>query len=591
MYKSLRYFLFALLFTAGALSSNTASAAVKVDISCGTIDFGTTSVGSSTDRTFTITDESTSSGNANIQLHLPSGNQFEIVGGWDPFTLVPGQSHTVTIRFTPTSNGTITDQIVIADNGDGLASANPYTVHFTGIGDGGSSDTTLTVCTCSWPSSFTLDFGTVNLGSTGSERFTILDNSSAATIRHLIGSVSGADQPFSVTFGQGNFDLTSGYGHDVIIGFTPAHSGSFFDSVIINTNSDKSTTRHIVIYLVGNGYQPANGGVDTSLTLSFNGTIPNNHDLDFGTIDDGKTATLTFVIQDASNPSTQRQLIGIVQSINPPFSITGGSGTFALTSGGLWTITVNFQPQTPGVYSDSIVIFSNADNANARRIVLYCTGVGKLVTTNNGGNGDSTASLAISGLTQVLNFGTVRVNDIGLRYFTITNNSDANITVTGNISSPGAPFSNATGNGGTFMLAQGAQQTVFVKFAPTMQEQYYDSIVVTSNAANMPRTIVYLVGTSGTAGVAAASIASGMSVYPNPFTSTSTLKLDLTKTSLVKVSVYNLLGQEVANLANGTFSAGMHSFDWNAVGLGNGTYLYRAQIGSETRTARVVLSK
>lgn len=64
--------------------------------------------------------------------------------------------------------------------------------------------------------------------------------------------------------------------------------------------------------------------------------------------------------------------------------------------------------------------------------------------------------------------------------------------------------------------------------------------------------------------------------YPNPFNPVTTIEFDLAGTSVVSVTVYNLLGAEVASLIAGeTLDAGPQSVEFEASSLPSGVYLYR----------------
>ena len=68
--------------------------------------------------------------------------------------------------------------------------------------------------------------------------------------------------------------------------------------------------------------------------------------------------------------------------------------------------------------------------------------------------------------------------------------------------------------------------------------------------------------------------------YPNPFNPTTLIKFDLPEASTVRLSIFNVLGQEVATLVNGSIEAGYHSVDWNSTSnngtvLPSGIYMYR----------------
>jgi 5'-nucleotidase / UDP-sugar diphosphatase len=79
--------------------------------------------------------------------------------------------------------------------------------------------------------------------------------------------------------------------------------------------------------------------------------------------------------------------------------------------------------------------------------------------------------------------------------------------------------------------------------------------------------------------------------YPNPFNPTTTIVFVLPKTSLVSLKVFNLLGQEVAVLAEGRVGAGEHSFRFDGKGLASGIYLYRLHAGDFLQTKKMILMK
>jgi hypothetical protein len=79
--------------------------------------------------------------------------------------------------------------------------------------------------------------------------------------------------------------------------------------------------------------------------------------------------------------------------------------------------------------------------------------------------------------------------------------------------------------------------------------------------------------------------------YPNPFNPSTTIRFGLSVRSHVSITVFNLLGQEVATAFEGTRDAGTYEMDFNGAGLGSGVYLYRIQAGKSVETRRMVLTK
>jgi hypothetical protein len=63
--------------------------------------------------------------------------------------------------------------------------------------------------------------------------------------------------------------------------------------------------------------------------------------------------------------------------------------------------------------------------------------------------------------------------------------------------------------------------------------------------------------------------------YPNPFNPSTSIKFALPADSKVVISIYNILGQEVAQLANDLYKAGVHEVRWNAGALSSGMYIYK----------------
>ncbi|GBE30720.1 MAG TPA: T9SS type A sorting domain-containing protein [Bacteroidetes bacterium] len=70
--------------------------------------------------------------------------------------------------------------------------------------------------------------------------------------------------------------------------------------------------------------------------------------------------------------------------------------------------------------------------------------------------------------------------------------------------------------------------------------------------------------------------------YPNPFNSMTMVSVSLPRPAELKVSVYNVTGQQVAELAQGSFDAGSHRYTFDASGMASGMYFIRAT-ARETR--------
>ncbi len=79
--------------------------------------------------------------------------------------------------------------------------------------------------------------------------------------------------------------------------------------------------------------------------------------------------------------------------------------------------------------------------------------------------------------------------------------------------------------------------------------------------------------------------------YPNPFNPSTTITYSLDRKGEVSLKVFNLLGQEVATLVNGTFGPGARAVQFNATNLSSGIYFYRLQANGQVLTRTMVLTK
>ncbi|MFA5804022.1 MAG: putative Ig domain-containing protein [Melioribacteraceae bacterium] len=82
-----------------------------------------------------------------------------------------------------------------------------------------------------------------------------------------------------------------------------------------------------------------------------------------------------------------------------------------------------------------------------------------------------------------------------------------------------------------------------------------------------------------------------MQNYPNPFNPTTSIKFGLPTESNVRLSVFNILGQEVALLVNQTMSAGFHKVNFDASQLTSGLYFYKVQAENFVQVKKMMLMK
>jgi hypothetical protein len=79
--------------------------------------------------------------------------------------------------------------------------------------------------------------------------------------------------------------------------------------------------------------------------------------------------------------------------------------------------------------------------------------------------------------------------------------------------------------------------------------------------------------------------------YPNPFNPVTQIKFALAKATDVKLSVYNVSGQKVAELADDVMNAGTHSVEFDGSRLNSGVYYYTLLADGISETKKFVLMK
>ena len=77
--------------------------------------------------------------------------------------------------------------------------------------------------------------------------------------------------------------------------------------------------------------------------------------------------------------------------------------------------------------------------------------------------------------------------------------------------------------------------------------------------------------------------------YPNPFNPSTTITYELPKSSGVRLSVHDLLGQEISVLVNERKDAGVHEVRFDASGLSSAVYFYRLHAGGFVSTKRMLV--
>ncbi|MFA5403869.1 MAG: choice-of-anchor V domain-containing protein [Ignavibacteria bacterium] len=79
--------------------------------------------------------------------------------------------------------------------------------------------------------------------------------------------------------------------------------------------------------------------------------------------------------------------------------------------------------------------------------------------------------------------------------------------------------------------------------------------------------------------------------YPNPFNPITKIDYQIAKTSIIKLTVYNILGNKIVELVNKKQDAGNYSVDFDGSKLSSGTYIYKIEAGNFTSIKKMLMIK
>lgn len=79
--------------------------------------------------------------------------------------------------------------------------------------------------------------------------------------------------------------------------------------------------------------------------------------------------------------------------------------------------------------------------------------------------------------------------------------------------------------------------------------------------------------------------------YPNPFNPATTISYELTEQTEVSLTIWNMIGQKVTTLVDGSREAGEHTETWNASSMPSGMYIAQLEVGGRVYIRKMTLIK
>jgi hypothetical protein len=302
---------------AGAFEYGITSPNAVIGVSPHTLDYGSVILGTSKDLTVTVQN----SGGSQLAGSVAVSSPFSVLSGGS-YTLGQGESQSVTLRFTPSSEGNSTTTAAFSGGGGA-------TVSLIGIGTVQSTTPMIGVS----PSS--LNFGSVTVGGAKDLIVTVQNTGG--------GNLSGAattSAPFSILAG-GTYNLTQGQSQNVTIRFTPSVTASASGTMSL-TGGGGAT-----VLLSGSGVSAASGltfaAASGSISSPFavnNGFISQPSQTD---LTGGGRATYAFTLADAGE---------YVLSINVDAPNDGSNSIF---------VNIDAEPTDPDAIWDVLPVTNGAE--------------------------------------------------------------------------------------------------------------------------------------------------------------------------------------------------------------------------------------
>jgi hypothetical protein len=604
------------------------SASDVCDVQPTQLDFGSIAMGDSVDLDITI---------YNIGCDIMSGSvsencmHYEIVSGAGSYSIAPGDSQVVTVRFKPTLMGTWYCTIPTGTNCSNVSCEGisyepppacriePDTLDFGEVEVGGFQTMTFDITntgygTLTGTMSETCPYFDIASPPDGSYSLT---HDQTQTVSILF--FPGEEGPHSCTIETGNDACMDVYCTGVgvseppiclvepdTLGFGTVLIGNYNDLnfAITNTGGDtlsgtvSEACDHYEIISGGGAYALA-AGETVFVTVRYEPAVSGHHScaietgsgicgdlyctgdgmepalciidpdtLDFGVVTAGDSLDLSFIIANGGGDV----LTGGVSETCDQYRIVSGAGAYALAADETLTVTVRYKPGSIGFHECTI------ETGSAMCTDVYCSGIG-----------ESPPLCLVE--PDTLDCGIVIVGDSLDTSFDIINSGGG--LLTGSVNDT-CGYYNVIAGGGAYALSAGETLHVRVRFKPDADGLFECWVATGVECGN-----VYLMGSGDNVsglGILNANRFFLYQNYPNPFNPVTNVTFTLPSRGHAKLSIYNIEGRLVKTLVDGEFDGGAKTVLWNGTDsrgnpVASGVYFYRLRAGADVMTKKMILLK
>lgn len=429
--------------------------APQIDVSPTSLPFGQRNVGTTTTRSFTISN----GGDANLNIGSLGGlaAPFSLAPGGDACsgqTLSPGHNCDVSVRFQPGTAGSFGDSVTVPSN-DTAASVN-----VSGSAVVESNDPQLSTSPAS------LDFGDVTVNQSDSLPVTI---SNSGTADLTISNIVAPNPPFtlaSATCSEGA-TLVPGESCGITVSFAPTQTGTASGTLRVETD----------------------GGND-DIALSGNSTpepVPaiavDPDTVNFGAVTTGNSAQQSVTVTNDGNADL---ILGTISTPNAPFTrpaADDGCSGATLAPSDQCQLTLGFAPTASGSFSGSVTVPSNDSD----------------ITVALSGSGQEPATPDINVSPRDIDFGDTAVGSTASRVIDVRNNGSTSLQI-GSVDMPTGPFAITEQDCANRSLAVATGCSITVQFGPQTTGSALQDLGIASNDPDEPEVLVSLTGNGVTDG-------------------------------------------------------------------------------------------
>jgi photosystem II stability/assembly factor-like uncharacterized protein len=305
---------------------------------------------------------------------------------------------------------------------------------------------------------------------------------------------------------------------------------------------------------------------DGTFTISVSSFAVAPASLTFGPVPTGSTRVDTLRI---TNAGTAPLVISSAMTNLPEF--TAGRTSFTIPAGSADTLSVKFRPALAQSYTDTLRL---ATNSPSGVVAIPLSGSGTLaasvtVLAPNGGEVWQIGS--VQNIRWVANL----LNQVTIEYRTLP--SLTWLPIASNVQASTGSFA--------WTIPNNPANEALVRVLSS------DGTIVDESDGPFRIQSPTSVSVSG----AIPTVYALFQNYPNPFNPSTQIRYDLPKESSVRLTVFNALGQEIADLVHGVQQAGKYQVEFStsnaAKNLSSGIYYYRLNAGEYVQTRKLILLK